>query len=95
MDKLPNLNIAVDRPCDIHLIEALARGLKRVPHCAEWGNVGTHHREGVLVMDCPQPMCAPTAEDIEKKCNLQHWEDLRLGESLWPIPARKENHYAR
>lgn len=73
---MPTHPIAVDRPCDIHFIEALARGMKETVHCKMWGKVKKKKRDGVLYMDCPQPECCPTKEDIDKKCNFKLWEEM-------------------
>jgi hypothetical protein len=80
------LGVSVDRPCDVHLIEAYERGMKEVPHCAVWDAVGHSERYGVVVMDCPQPGCCRSEDDIRAKCNLGYWEVMRMGESLWPMP---------
>jgi len=71
--KMPN--ISVDRPCDIHFIEAYMRGLKETVHCEAWDEVKHKERDGVLMMDCPQPSCAPTDKDIARKCNFKLWEE--------------------
>lgn len=84
VSKMPN--ISVDRPCDIHFIECYVRDMKEVPHCKSWDSVVHHDRNGVLVMNCPQPSCAPNTKEIDRKCNLEYWEKRRYGESLWPIP---------
>lgn len=76
-------NVSVDRPCDVHLIEAWCRGEGEVLHCEEWGRVPHVVRLGVVVMDCPQPGCAPDEVSIGRKCRLD-WR--RMGESLWPVP---------
>lgn len=64
--------VDVNCPCDIHLIEAYARGMPEVVHCAEWDNVDKIERNGVRVMRCPQPGCCPDEESIEAKCCLDY-----------------------
>lgn len=76
-------NTTVDRPCDIHFIEAWVMEKDEVTHCKEWDNVEKYNRSGIRCMDCPQPSCCPTAEDINKKCRLGEY-----GASLWPSPER-------
>lgn len=76
-------NVTVDRPCDIHFIEAWSLEKKEVVRCAEWGRVKKRDRHGILVMDCPQPDCCPTAKDINAKCRLGEY-----GASLWASPER-------
>lgn len=82
--KMPN--ISVDRPCDVHFIECCVRDMTEAPHCTEWENVSHIYKNGIKMMNCPQPSCAPNKKSIDKKCNLKYWEDRRFGESLWPIP---------
>lgn len=72
MNRIPP-DTSVDRPCDVHYIECKARGLREAPHCAEWDRVAKFERRGVKLMDCPQPGCAPTEEDIDRKCGLSSW----------------------
>jgi hypothetical protein len=81
MRDLPR-NVTIDRPCDVHFASAWALERDEVVHCKEWDNVDKGRRHGVLVMDCPQPKCAPTADDINRKCRLGEY-----GASLMPIPA--------
>ena len=66
----PMPSVSVDRPCDVHFIEAWCRGMDEVVHCVEWDRVRKVKRGGVVVMDCPQPECCPRLKDIDRKCNL-------------------------
>ena len=75
-------NVTVDRPCDIHFMEAWVMEKDEVTHCEEWENVPRGRRHGILVMDCPQPGCCKSAAEINAKCRLGQY-----GESLWPIPS--------
>lgn len=75
-------NATVDRPCDIHFIEAWMMERDEVTHCEEWDNVPKSRRHGIMMMDCPQPGCCPTADDINRKCRLGEY-----GASLMPMPG--------
>jgi hypothetical protein len=75
------INTTVDRPCDIHFMEAWAMEKTEVVHCKQWDNVKKHVRHGILTMDCPQPGCCPTAQDINEKCRLGQY-----GASLYASP---------
>ncbi len=67
--------MSVDCPCDIHLIEAKARGWSEVNHCVEWDNVKIVERDGVRVMKCPQPGCCTSEEAIQARCRLDYIND--------------------
>jgi hypothetical protein len=70
---LPN-NTTVDRPCDIHFIEAFSRKMPECLHCKEWDSVKKVVRRGVRVMNCPQPQCCPDDQAIAEKCCLHYGE---------------------
>ena len=71
MKPLPR-NVAVDRPCDVHFIEAWCYGKNEVRHCKEWANVQKVNRRGIRVMDCPHD-CAVGADEIGDKCCLKKY----------------------
>lgn len=73
MPVIPGLS--VDTPADVHLIEAIARGLKETVRCKRWSKVKHVQRHKVLVMQCPTGCCA-AAEEIRNKCNLELWEEI-------------------
>lgn len=72
--KRPMPNVSVDRPCDVHFIEAYCRGLGESVHCDEWDNVPTTVKQGVVVMDCPLECCYK-ANKNRKMCKLEEWEE--------------------
>lgn len=91
MAKVPP-NTSVDRPCDIHLIECLARDFKKMPDaakCKNWDAVPRKDMKGVEMMDCP-PWCLAEANRDRERCNLEYWQLHTYGESLWPIPPYGE-----
>jgi len=80
------LNVSVDKPCDIHFIEAYVMEKDEVTHCKEWDNVPKVVRNGITCMDCPQekePRCCATEEEINEKCRLGQY-----GASLHASPER-------
>ena len=64
--------MSVDTPADLHYLNAKMRGDNSVRHCAEWETVEKYVRDGIVLMRCKQPECAPERADIEAKCNLRY-----------------------